>query len=102
MQGNRERESETHILTDLIIKHVQQDDKSEFIHKMYIHDTVFQQHRPIQLVDQNITKKASEISRKKSKERTPILSDKYSIDNGHWYLSFPFTILLTLKQSVGI
>ena len=62
MQGNSERESETHLLTDLIIKHVQQDDKSEFIHQMYVHATVFhhasvfQKHRPIQLGDQNKNK----------------------------------------------
>ena len=96
MQGNSERESETHLLTDLIIKHVQQDDKSEFIHQMYVHATVshhasaLQKHRPIQLGHQNKTRNSSEIYRNKSK---PILSDKYSIDNGYWYLSFPFTVV---------
>ena len=96
MQRNSERESETHLLTDLIIKHEQQDDKSEFMHQMYVHATVLhhasalQKHRPIQLGDQNKTRNASEIYRNKSK---PILSDKYSIDNGYWYLSFPFTVV---------
>ena len=75
MQGNNsEREPEAHLLTDLIIKHVQQDDKYESMHKMYIHvtvlfylhATVFQQHRPIQLVDQNKTRKKAVRTRAKT------------------------------------
>ena len=61
MQGNSERESETHLLTDFIIQHVQQDDKSEYINKMYIYATVFHQHRPIQSLIKTKTKNASEI-----------------------------------------
>ena len=100
MEGNDERESETHLLTDLIIKHVQQVDKSEFIHDMYIHatvfhhDTVFQKHRHIQLVDQKKKMQVKYIGTK-SKERTPILSDKYSIHNGN-------CCVLTLNQSVRV
>jgi hypothetical protein len=50
MQGNSEREGETHLLTDRNIKYLQQDDKSDCIHQVHI-ATVIQQHRPIQLVD---------------------------------------------------
>ena len=39
------------------------------------------------------TRNATEMYRKKSKKQSPILSDKYSIDNGYWYLSFPFTVM---------